>query len=206
MVTKGESTRHEILEHAARQARVLGLAGVTIGPLAKDLGMSKSGLFAHFGSKEALQIAILEHTSARFVDAVVRPALARPRGEPRLRHAFEGWLAWGLASGDASVDAPNTGGCLFVAATAELDDQPGPVRDHLVAIQRDWLDALAQMVRSGQRDGGLARDADPDQVAFELQGILLAAHQSWRLFSDPRAVERARLAFDRLLRSLSVTS
>src|SRR6476659_5072689 len=113
MGTKGEDTRHDILVRAAELARIVGLEGVTIGRLAEELRMSKSGLFAHFGSKEALQIAILEHTALAFVDEVMRPALARPRGEPRLRHAFEGWLAWGLGSGP--------GGCLFVAAAAELD-------------------------------------------------------------------------------------
>src|SRR5687768_10681076 len=97
MSSKGEGTRHEILVRAVELARVLGLAGVTIGRLAEELSMSKSGLFAHFGSKEALQIAILDQAAADFTDQVVRPALSEPRGEPRLRRAVEGWLAWGLA-------------------------------------------------------------------------------------------------------------
>jgi AcrR family transcriptional regulator len=194
MGTKGEDTRHEILIRGAELAKVVGLEGVTIGRLAEELKMSKSGLFAHFGSKEALQIAILDHTAARFVDGVVRPALACPRGEARLRHAFDGWITWGLGSGP--------GGCLFVAAAAELDDQPGPVRDRLVEVQRDWLESLAQIVRSGQRDGRFGADVDPEQVAFELHGILLSAHHAERLFSDPDAVRRARTAFERLLVSV----
>ena len=186
MSARGETTRTEILDRAVDRARVVGLEGVTIGQLATELGLSKSGLFAHFGSKEALQCAILDHAAADFVDRVVRPALARPRGEERLSTAFERWLDWGLGRG--------SGGCLFVAATAELDDRPGPVREHLVGHQRDWLDSLAQMVRSGQRDGQLRADADPEQVAFELNGILLSAHEFVRLFGDPTGLSRARAA------------
>ncbi len=197
MSSTGEETRHEILDRAVDVARVVGLGGVTIGRLADELSMSKSGLFAHFGSKEALQIAILDHAVADFVEHVVRPALAEPRGAPRLRRAFESWLAWGLAS-------ERKGGCLFVGASAELDDQPGPVRERLVETQRDWLDSLAQIVRSGQRDGRFVADLDPDQVAFELNGILLAAHQAARLFRDPDAERRAGRAFDQLLARVTV--
>ncbi|MCB9688578.1 MAG: TetR/AcrR family transcriptional regulator [Alphaproteobacteria bacterium] len=196
MVTKGERTRAEIVDQGARMARVEGLNGVSIGQLAKELSMSKSGLFAHFGSKEALQLAILEHTAAQFVDEVVRPALSQPRGEPRLRAAFERWLAWGVAE-------EARGGCLFVAVAAELDDRPGPVRDRFVESQRDWLDTLAQIVAAGQRDGRFRTDVDPEQAAFELHGILLATHQAFRLFRDPAAHARARIAFDRLVTSLA---
>lgn len=196
MVTKGERTRAEIVEHAAVQARIVGLNELSIGQLSKELGLSKSGLFAHFGSKEALQLAIVDHTAHQFVDRVVRPALAEPRGEPRLRAAFERWMGWG-------VTEEQRGGCLFVAASAELDDRPGPVRDRFVETQRDWLDTLAQIVRSGQADGRFSTAADPDQVAFELHGILLATHQAWRLFRDPAAQRRALAAFDRLIASLA---
>src|SRR5262245_46047208 len=119
MTARGDSTRIEILERATTLARSLGLRGVTIGHLAADLKLSKSGLFAHFGSREALEIAILDHAAERFVDDVIRPALAEPRGAPRLGAAFERWLAWSETSG----------GCLFVAAVTEYDDCPGPVRD-----------------------------------------------------------------------------
>src|SRR3954470_4749744 len=119
---KGEATRQAILDHAAAQASRIGLRGLSIGQLAEELALSKSGLFAHFQSKEALQVQVLEHAAANFVDRVVRPALAAPRGIPRLRALFEGWLAWG----DSQAS-----GCIFVAAAAELDDQPGPARDRL---------------------------------------------------------------------------
>jgi AcrR family transcriptional regulator len=205
MGIKGENTKAEILERATRMARVEGLEGVTLAPLAEELGMSKSGLYAHFRSKEQLQIEVLNYSSEVFVDAVVRPALTYPRGEPRLRHAFEGWLKWGIGHTDDEVFR-KLGGCIFVAASAELDDRPGPVRDRLVAIQREWLDALAQMVRSGQKDGKFRGDVDADQVAFELHGILLSAHQAVRLFADGTAVQRAYRAFDRLIADISPSS
>jgi AcrR family transcriptional regulator len=194
MTARGETTRIEILERATHLARLVGLGGVTIGQLASDLGLSKSGLFAHFGSKEALEIAILDHAAQDFVDRVVRPSLARPRGESRLREIFERWMAWGVGS--------DAGGCLFVAAAAELDDRPGPVRDRLVAHQRDWLDAIGQVVRSGQADGAFRTDADPAQVAFELHGLLLSAHHLVRLLGDPRGTDLARVAFDALAERL----
>ena len=124
---KGEITRHAILERATALASRSGLEGISIGHLAEDLGLSKSGLFAHFGSKEALQVEILRFAAERFVENVVRPALAQPRGEPRVRAIFERWIAW-----DRSHSVP--GGCLFVAAASELDDRPGPARDELVRL------------------------------------------------------------------------
>src|SRR4029078_854398 len=116
---KGELTRQAILERATALASRHGMEGVSIGHLAEELGLSKSGLFAHFGSKEVLQVEILRFAAERFVENVVRPALAQPRGAPRLRRIFERWIAW-----DRSHSVP--GGCLFVAAASELDDRPGP--------------------------------------------------------------------------------
>jgi AcrR family transcriptional regulator len=195
MTRKGEATRGEIVDRATRLARVVGLEGVSIGQLALDLGLSKSGVFAHFGSKEALSIAILDREAERFVDQVVRPALGRPRGVPRLRAAFERWIDWALADAEG-------GGCLFVAASVELDDRPGPVRDRLIEHTRDWLESLAQIVRSGQADGRFGPDVDPDQIAFEVHGIALAAHDAVRLRGDPTGVQRGLTAFDRLLTSI----
>ncbi len=117
--TKGAITRQAVLERATQLASRVGLGGLTIGSLADELELSKSGLFGHFRSKEALQIQILDHAAARFVESVVRPALREPRGEPRMRALFERWLDWGRSS-------PMPGGCLFVAAATELDDRPGP--------------------------------------------------------------------------------
>ena len=188
---KGETTRQAILERATVLASREGLDGLTIGTLAADLGLSKSGLFAHFRSKDALQVQILEFAGQKFVDAVVRPALAVPRGEARVRALFEHWLAW--------AESHHPGGCLFVAAATELDDQPGPARDQLVRSQRDWMETIATCFRTGIAEGHFAPDAEPEQFAYSLYGVMLAYHHAARLLGDPAAVPRARAAFEALL-------
>jgi AcrR family transcriptional regulator len=193
-VSKGDETREVILDRAVRLASQAGLSGLSIGKLAEDLEMSKSGLFAHFQSKETLQLQVLGRASHLFVQAVVRPALAAPRGEPRLSALFERWLAWTKTS-----SLP--GGCLFVAAAAELDDRPGPVRDRLVSLQRDWLDLIANVARTGVAAGDLLEDLDADQFAHDLYGVMLGYHHAARLLRDPRAEDRARAGFDRLVKS-----
>ena len=189
---KGDERRQLILERAAQTASRLGLEGLTIGQLASDLGLSKSGLFAHFQSKQALQVQTLRHTAELFVDRVVRPALKAPRGERRLRALFERWLAW------AEADVLK-GGCLFVAAATELDDLEGPVRDELVRQQRDWLELIANVARTGIAEGDFRPGLDGEQVAYELYGVMLAYHHARRLLRDPRAPQRARDAFDALV-------
>jgi AcrR family transcriptional regulator len=164
---------------------------VTIGSLAEIMHMSKSGLFAHFGSKESLQLATVRHTRDQFVNLVIRPALAAPRGEPRIRALFENWLEW-----DTSV---LPGGCLFVAAAVEFDDEPGAVRDELVRNQVDLGETIARVFRGGITEGHFRRDADPEQFAFHMHGILLAFHHHSRLLGDPLAAQRARRALDALL-------
>jgi AcrR family transcriptional regulator len=191
-VSKGAVTRQTILRHAAGLASQLGLEGLSIGRLADDLRLSKSGLFAHFQSKEALQLQVLEFAAARFVDHVVRPARAAPRGEPRVRAAFDHWLEWPKKS-----DLP--GGCFFVAASIELDDRPGPVRETLVRLQKDWLDTLAGIVRTAVAEGHFREDTDPEQFAHELYGIMLMSHHATRLLHDPRAAARTRAAFEGLI-------
>jgi len=193
ITTKGADTRHAVLERAVALASRVGLGGLTIGTLAEDLQLSKSGLFGHFRSKEALQIQVLDHAASRFVEAVVRPALAQPRGEPRLRSLFHRWLDWARSS-------PMPGGCLFVAAATELDDQTGPVRDRLEQLQRDWLGVIATSYRKGIEEGHFSKDADPDQFAHDLYGVMLAYHHAHRLLRDPKAEARARHAFQALLR------
>ncbi len=189
---KGEITRQAILDRAWFVASAVGLEGVTIGRLSDELELSKSGLFAHFRSKEALQVQTLEHAAAMFVERVLKPALAAPRGEPRVRALFDRWLAW-------AVEGTLPGGCLFVAAATEYDDRPGPVREHLVKTQRDWLDTLAQAFRIGVAEGHFRRDADPEQLAHEMYSVMLGWHHAARLMADPKAGERARRAFDTLL-------
>ncbi|MGH3517532.1 MAG: TetR/AcrR family transcriptional regulator [Haloechinothrix sp.] len=189
---KGESTKRVILDEAAEIASKVGLQGLTIGTLATKTALSKSGLFAHFRSKESLQLAVLQHARTRFIDNVLRPAVAMPRGEPRVRELFERWLGW--FRGDVL-----TGGCVFTAAAMELDDQPGPVRDFLVADQRDLDDSVAQVFRTGISEGHFRADADPEQFAHDLLGVLLAYTHAYRLLKDPKAEERARHAFEALL-------
>ena len=194
-MNKGARTRHQILDHAAQLASQVGVGGLTIGTLADDLHLSKSGLFRHFQSKEALQVAALDHAAERFTDYVVRPALREPRGEPRMRAIFERWLAW-----DREGVMP--GGCIFVAAAAEYDDQPGAVRDRLVALQLQWVDVLEQSFRKGVEAGAFSPVADPAQFAQDLYGIMLACHHHSRLLGDAAAESRARRAFDALLASV----
>jgi AcrR family transcriptional regulator len=189
---KGELTRQAILDRATALASRLGLEGVTIGRLSEELGLSKSGLFAHFGAKDALQVEILRFAADRFVQDVVRPALATPRGEPRVRAIFERWMAWGR-----SHTVP--GGCLFVAAATELDDRPGRARDELVRMQRDWLDTIAICFRSGITEGHFRPDADAEQFAHDLYAVMLGCHHATRLLRDPAAESRARVAVEALL-------
>ena len=190
---KGEQTREAILLHALKLATQVGFEGLTIGRLADDLKLSKSGLFAHFGSKEALQVKVLEAASRRFVDEVIRPALAAPRGVRRVRALFERWLAW-----ETSPGLP--GGCPFNAAATELDDRPGPARDYVVRAQRDWLETIANTARTAVQEGDFAADLDCEQLAYELQSIMLGYAHASRLMKDPHARARTERAFEALLR------
>lgn len=193
---KGARTKTAILDRATGLASQVGLTGLTIGVLADDLNLSKSGLFAHFKSKELLQIDVLNHAADRFREVVVRPALQEPRGAPRIRALFERWVAWGR-----NDSLP--GGCVFVAATAELDDRPGPVRERLVELQRDWLTAIAISFGKGIEAGLFRKDADPAQLAQDLYGIMLSYHLHTRLLGDAGAETRARRAFERLLKDIA---
>jgi AcrR family transcriptional regulator len=197
--TKGEQTREAILTHALGLATRIGFEGLTIGRLADDLRMSKSGLFAHFRSKEGLQLEILRMAGSRMVDTVVKPALSAPRGEPRVRALFEGWLAW-----EQSPGLP--GGCPFMAASFELDDRPGPVRDFVVQNLRDWLDTLAGAARIAVQEGHFRGDLDCEQFAHDCQGIGLAFVHASRLMRDPKARARAAIAFDALVRAARAPS
>ena len=196
-MSKGERTKTAILEHATGLASQVGLTGLTIGALADDLDLSKSGLFAHFQSKEALQIDVLNHAAHRFSEMVVRPALQEPRGAPRLKARFERWLKW-------ENDIALPGGCIFVAATTELDDRPGPVRDRLVELQRDWIDVLRISFRKGIEAGRFRADGDAEQFAQDMYGIMLALHFHRRLMRDAGAPARARRAFDALLQQAAI--
>jgi AcrR family transcriptional regulator len=188
-VSKGEETRQAILSRAFELASVIGVSGLSIGRLAEETGLSKSGLFAHFGSKEALEVAVVEEASRQFVQSVMVPALRQPRGEPRLRALFEQWATWGQ----------RPGGCFFVGASTELDDRPGAPRDALVRAIKDWIDELAKAVRIAVSEGHFRADVDPEQVAFELYSVMLGMHTFYRFLQDPTTLDRSRAAFERLL-------
>ena len=194
-VSKGEETREAVLAEALAQSSRVGLRGITIGSLADAMGMSKSGLFSHFGSKEGLQTAVLEFAADHFARLVIRPALREPRGEPRLRMLFERWLGWGGYS-----DYALPGGCIFVSVASEFDDEPDtPVRDKVVTTERDLLDTIETIVRGGVAEGQFSEDTDAGAFAQDMLAIVLGYNFSARLLRDDAAAERARAAFDRLL-------
>jgi AcrR family transcriptional regulator len=194
-VGKGEVTKQAVIEEAVEIAGRLGVAGLTIGTLASRLEMSKSGLYAHFRSKEALQLQVLSTARERFVDEVLHPALAAPRGEARVRTLFERWLR-------TSIEG--AAGCLFVSAATEFDDQPGPVRDQVVRDHWDLVDSLAQTYRAGVKDGRFRAEIAPEQFAHDLHGLMLAHFHAHRLLRDPASAERTRYSFERLLASITV--
>ncbi|WP_422770056.1 TetR/AcrR family transcriptional regulator [Plantactinospora sp. WMMC1484] len=188
-MSKGEATRQAVLAEATEIASRLGLGGLTIGTLAARMEMSKSGLFAHFRSKEALHLQVLDHARESFTAEVIRPALRAPRGEARIRALFENWYA--------SIQVP--GACLFVSASTEFDDQPGPIRENLVAAQRDLADVIAQIFRTGIAEGHFDSAADPERFAHDLHSVMLGAFHAERLLHDPRAETWTRQAFEALL-------
>ncbi len=188
---KGDVTRRTILEEALQLASVVGLDGLTIGTLAKKLELSKSGLFRHFGSKEALQKAVVETGAEHFIQLVVRPVTIMDAGADAMRALFDGWLEW-------SVERM-AGGCLFVTAAVEFDDRPGPVRDQIVALQREWLGFIAATAGRAVESGDFRPDLDVRQFAFDFNAILLGFNQVRRLLQAPDAEPWARRAFERLL-------
>ena len=181
-----------ILDAAFKIASRLGLEGLTIGSLADETGMSKSGLFAHFGSREDLQLAVLEHAARLYGERVFAPALKIDRGLPRLRALFEGWLDWSQSSG-------LPGGCIMISAANEYDDRPGPIRDAVIEYQHRGNAISEKAVRLAIEEGHLRSDTDPEQIAFEMLGIVLASHNHRRLLGDRESRKRALKAFDQLI-------
>jgi len=188
---KGEQTRAAILDAAIGLASRDGLDSLTIGTLADAIGLSKSGLFAHFGSREELQLAVLAHGEALFGTKVLQPALAEPRGVARLQALFANWLDW--------TGSSERGGCVMLGAAAEFDDRPGLVRDALVRGQRAWSAVLQKAVRIAIEEGQLRPDTDIDQFVFECFGIALSFHHHARLLGDARARRKALAAHDELI-------
>ncbi len=192
-MSKGEATKTSILDEALHVASRVGFEGLSIGQLADRTEMSKSGLFAHFRSKEQLQLQTLEHAASRFTDVVVRPTLKAPRGERRIRELFERWLDWETET--------LAGGCVFASASIEYDDQPGPMHDALVRQQRDWTEFITTVAGTAVSEGEFRSDLDTRQFAFTLQALMFGYRHAGRLLRDPEALERTRAAFEQLLDS-----
>lgn len=191
---QGERTRQAILEAAVHIASAEGLEGLTIGRLATELSMSKSGLFAHFGSKADLQVATVEAARAIFIREVVMPAFESAQGLLRLWKLCDIWLAY-VQSGVFR------GGCFFAAVAAEFDGRPGPVRDRIAEIMKEWLVTLRNAIVEAQKAGHLNKDIDATQLAFEFNSLELGANWAYQLYGDLRAFKRAREAMrDRLTR------
>ncbi len=182
---RGLRTREAILKRAVDLASLHGLEGLTVGRLAEELRMSKSGLFAHFGSKEDLQLATVAAAREIFVDRVIRPVLTQPRGMRRLWALIDRWLAH-------VEQRVFPGGCFFSAASFEFDSRMGPVRDCIAQVMRDWIDALARGVQEAQKAGHIATKVDPRRLAHEIHSFAFGAHWASQLLDDREAYSRAR--------------
>ena len=188
---KGQQTRAAILDAALSLASSAGLEGLSIGVLAELMQMSKSGVFAHFGSREELQISVIREYHARFEEEVFYPAIREPRGLPRLRALFERWVR------RVSVEVDS--GCIYISGAVEFDDRPGPVRDALADMERAWQSALDRAIRLAIAEGHLRADTDALQMVFEVHGLILSLHHDARFLRIPGAIDRARNAFERIV-------
>ncbi len=188
---KGRQTRATILDAALALASHMGLEGLSIGALAEVTQMSKSGVFAHFGSREELQISVVRQYHAQFSEEIFEPALRAPRGLPRLRAMFDHWFK----RVSYEIDA----GCIYISGAVEFDDRPGPVRDALVSMVQTWQDALERAIRQSIAEGHLRVGTDPQQMLFEVHGLILALHHDARFLRHPGADARARRGFENVL-------
>ena len=194
---KGERTRQSILERAVDLASIEGLEGLTIGRLAEELGMSKSGLFAHFGSKEELQLATIEQARERFIEHAFRPALKAERGYPRLMAIARAWLSY--VKRDVFP-----GGCFFAAASFEFDGRPGLVRDAIATMMDSWIGSIEKAVQMAQEEGHIDPEIEPAQLAFEINAIFFGANFSYQLRGDKKALDRAMTAIEARLESVRI--
>ncbi|MGJ9418989.1 TetR/AcrR family transcriptional regulator [Massilia sp. CMS3.1] len=188
---KGEQTRAAILDVALELASRNGLEGLTIGLLADRMNMSKSGVFAHFGSREDLQMEVLKLYHHRFEQEVFFPSVKEPRGLPRLESMFARWVK--------RVSVEIASGCIYISGAVEYDDRPGPIRESLVSMVRAWQGALLRAVQQSVDSGALQPGTDPDQLVYEMYGLILALHHDARFLRSPGALERANRGFARLI-------
>ena len=188
---KGQQTKAAIIEAALGLATQIGLEGLSIGALAEVTQMSKSGVFAHFGSREELQISVIREYFSRFEQEIFYPALQAPHGLPRVQALFDNWMQ--------RVAVEIQSGCIFISGAVEFDDRPGPVRDALATSVQTWLQALFRAIVQAQVCGHLGADADPHQIVFEIHGLILALHYEARFLKTPGSLERANTAFANIL-------
>lgn len=191
IMSKGQQTRVAIVEAALQQAAHAGLEGLTIGALAERMQMSKSGVFAHFGSREELQIAVLKSYEARFVDEVLKASLSEARGLARVVAILDRWV-------ERTVREASDG-CLWISCASEYDDRPGAVRDELVEMISRWHRELERALRQARDAGHLAPQSDLGELSFDLNGVILALHHDARLMRNPDAAPRARRSIERIL-------
>jgi AcrR family transcriptional regulator len=187
---KGQQTRAAILDAALGLASHVGLEGLSIGALAEVTQMSKSGVFAHFGSREELQISVIREYHAKFDEEVFRPAVREARGMPRLVALFDRWVR--------RVSVELDSGCIYISGAVEFDDRPGPVRDALAGMVQTWHATLGRAIRIAVDEGHLREDTDPAQMLFEIHGLILALHHDARFLRIPGALDRVRAGFLRL--------
>ncbi|MCL1961083.1 MAG: TetR/AcrR family transcriptional regulator [Desulfovibrionaceae bacterium] len=188
---KGLQTKAAIVDAALRLASQVGLEGLSIGAVAEAMRMSKSGVFAHFGSRDELQISAVREYHARFERQVFAPAMQMPRGLPRVRALFGNWMRFTSAELDS--------GCILISGAVEFDDRPGPVRDALVAAASAWTGAMIRAIAQARQQGHLRTEADDQQIGFEIHGLILALHYDARFLQRPGAFERAQRSFDNIL-------
>ncbi|MFT5934359.1 MAG: AcrR family transcriptional regulator [Hydrogenophaga sp.] len=193
---KGRQTKAAIVDAALGLATQIGLEGLSIGALAEVMQMSKSGVFAHFGSREELQISVVREYHTRFEEEVFFPALTAPRGLPRLRALFDNWMK------RTSVELDS--GCIYISGAVEFDDRPGPVRDALASSVNTWLDAMRRAVGLAVAEGHLLPETDANQMGFEIHAQILALHYEARFLRSPGSVQRALRAFDGIVQRFSV--
>ena len=184
---KGQQTKAAIVEAALGQVAHIGLEGLSIGTLADLMNMSKSGVFAHFGSREELQISVIRAYHAHFEEEVFYPALKQPKGLPRLQELFQNWMR----RTSHEIDS----GCLYISGAVEFDDRPGLVRNALADSVKTWLSAMHRTVVQAKEAGHLRSDADEQQIAFEIHGLILALHYEARFLKTPGSIERANKGF-----------
>jgi AcrR family transcriptional regulator len=192
VLQKGQQTKAAIVEAALGLATQIGLEGLSIGALAEVTQMSKSGVFAHFGSREELQISVIREYHARFEDEVFYPAMTAPRGLPRLRALFANWMQ------RTSVEIDS--GCIYISGAVEFEDRAGPVRDALASSVMTWHAAMKRAITTAKQERHLRDDADEEQMLFEIHGLILALHYEARFLKTPGSIARANAGFDNILR------